>query len=63
MGLNTKHFYEFGSFYLEPSEHLLLQSDRPISLTPKAFELLVLLVQNQGRLVTKGPNYAVGLAR
>jgi DNA-binding winged helix-turn-helix (wHTH) protein/TolB-like protein/Tfp pilus assembly protein PilF len=53
MGLNAKHFYEFGPFYLEPTEHLLLQADRPVSLTPKAFELLVFLVQNSGRLVTK----------
>jgi DNA-binding winged helix-turn-helix (wHTH) protein/TolB-like protein/Tfp pilus assembly protein PilF len=53
MGLNAKHFYEFGPFCLEPAERLLLQADRPVPLTPKAFELLVFLVQNSGRLVTK----------
>lgn len=53
MGLNTKCFYEFGPFRLEPAEHLLLRSDQPVSLAPKPFELLVFLVQNQGRLVSK----------
>ena len=53
MGLNTKCFYEFGPFRLEPGEHLLLRSDHPVSLAPKPFDLLVFLVQNQGRLVSK----------
>lgn len=53
MGLKTRHIYEFGPFRLEPAEHLLLREDRPVAIAPKAFELLVFLVQNQGRLVTK----------
>jgi DNA-binding winged helix-turn-helix (wHTH) protein/TolB-like protein/Tfp pilus assembly protein PilF len=53
MELNTKNFYQFGPFHLEPEEHLLRHTDRPIPLTPKAFDLLVFLVQNQGRLMTK----------
>ena len=53
MGLKTRHVYEFGPFRLEPAEHSLLREERPISIAPKAFELLVFLVQNQGRLVTK----------
>jgi DNA-binding winged helix-turn-helix (wHTH) protein/TolB-like protein/Tfp pilus assembly protein PilF len=53
MGLSTRHFYEFGSFRLEAAEHLLLRENQPVSLTPKAFELLVFLLQNPGRLVTK----------
>lgn len=53
MELNTKHFYEFGTFRLEPAEHLLLRHEKPVSLAPKAFELLVFLAQNPGRLVTK----------
>jgi DNA-binding winged helix-turn-helix (wHTH) protein/TolB-like protein/Flp pilus assembly protein TadD len=31
----------------------LLRSDHPVSLAPKPFDLLVFLVQNQGRLVSK----------
>lgn len=53
MGLCTRHFYEFGPFRLEPAEHLLLRESQPVSLAPKAFELLVFLLQNPGRLITK----------
>lgn len=53
MRLNTKSFYEFGPFRLEPDEYLLLRDDKPLALAPKAFELLIFLVQNPGRLLTK----------
>jgi DNA-binding winged helix-turn-helix (wHTH) protein/TolB-like protein/Tfp pilus assembly protein PilF len=53
MRLNTKSFYEFGPFRLDPEEHLLLRGDEPLPLAPKAFELLIFLVQNPGRLLTK----------
>ncbi len=53
MGLNTKSFYEFGPFRLEPDEHLLLRGDKSFPLSPKAFELLIFLVQNPGRLLTR----------
>ena len=45
--------YEFDDFQLDPSERLLTRSGRPISLTPKAFDLLVYLVEHHGRLVEK----------
>jgi len=53
MTLKTRGFYEFGPFRLEPEEHLLLRENVPISLSPKTFDLLVFLVKNYGRLVTK----------
>jgi DNA-binding winged helix-turn-helix (wHTH) protein/TolB-like protein/cytochrome c-type biogenesis protein CcmH/NrfG len=53
MGLKTRHVYEFGPFRLEPAEHSLLRLERSVAIAPKAFELLVFLVQNQGRLVSK----------
>ncbi len=53
MQLKTGSFYECGPLRLEPSEHRLTREGRPVSLTPKTFELLVFLVRNQGRLVTK----------
>ncbi|HYK34470.1 winged helix-turn-helix domain-containing protein [Alloacidobacterium sp.] len=53
MELKTGSFYECGPFRLEPAEQRLTREGNPVSLTPKAFELLVFLVQNQGRLVTK----------
>ena len=45
--------YEFGAFRLDPDEQLLLRSGQPVPLTPKAFDLLVYLVQRQGKLVQK----------
>jgi DNA-binding winged helix-turn-helix (wHTH) protein/TolB-like protein/Tfp pilus assembly protein PilF len=45
--------YEFGPFTLQPSEHRLLRDGRPVTLSPKAFDILLLLVQNAGGLVSK----------
>ena len=53
MELKTGSFYECGPFRLEPAEHRLTRERSPVSLAPKAFELLVFLLQNLGRLVTK----------
>ncbi len=44
---------EFGPFRLDRAERLLLRGDRPVALTPKAFDLLVYLVDRPGRLVDK----------
>lgn len=53
MHTTVKHSYEFGPFQLDPKERLLLQDGRPISLTPKAFDLLVVLVESSGHLVER----------
>jgi len=53
MSLQTQPFYEFGPFRLEPSERLLLRSGEHVSLPPKTFETLVLLVQNSGHVLSK----------
>ena len=45
--------HEFGRFRLDAAERLLVRSGQPVSLTPKAFDLLVYLVERHGRLVTK----------
>jgi Tol biopolymer transport system component/DNA-binding winged helix-turn-helix (wHTH) protein len=45
--------YEFGPFRLDPAERLLLRAQQPVPLKPKAFDLLVLLVERPGRLLTK----------
>jgi TolB-like protein/DNA-binding winged helix-turn-helix (wHTH) protein/Tfp pilus assembly protein PilF len=45
--------YEFGSFCLDPAEHTLLRDGQPIQLRPKVYDLLVVLVENRGRLVDK----------
>jgi len=48
-----KHLYEFGSFRLDAGERQLLRDGQAISLTPKAFDLLLTLVEHHGRLLEK----------
>ena len=45
--------YCFGQFVLDPGRRTLSRADSPVSLTPKAFDVLLFLVQNPNRLVTK----------
>lgn len=45
--------YYFGSFCLNQTEKQLLRHGEPVRLAPKAFDLLLVLIQNQGNLVTK----------
>jgi len=47
------NFYRFGQFVLDPAKRTVSRADSPISLTPKAFDVLLFLVQNPKRLVTK----------
>ena len=49
----TKRFYEFGVFRIDTNKRLLLKGDEPVPLTPKAFDTLLLLVENGSRLVSK----------
>jgi DNA-binding winged helix-turn-helix (wHTH) protein/TolB-like protein len=53
MSLAARVLYEFGPFRLDPAEHLLLGDGKPVALTPKAFDILCMLAQNSGRLLTK----------
>src|SRR5258708_23806397 len=48
-----KHLYEFGPFRLDPTERLLLRNNQTVPLAPKAFDTLLLLVENSGHLLTK----------
>jgi DNA-binding winged helix-turn-helix (wHTH) protein/Tol biopolymer transport system component len=43
----------FGPFLLNPAERLLLKEGRVVPLTPKAFDLLTLLVASSGHLLSK----------
>lgn len=45
--------YAFGPFLLDIADRSLKREGRPISLTPKQFDLLVALVEHAGRLVEK----------
>ncbi|HET8677325.1 MAG TPA: winged helix-turn-helix domain-containing protein [Blastocatellia bacterium] len=47
------HLYEFGPFRLDVKERLLLKDGEPVSLTPRTFDVLAVLVREHGKLVTK----------
>ena len=49
----ANHIYRFGSFTLNKAEQQLLRNGEPVRLAPKAFEVLLVLIQNRGCLVTK----------
>jgi len=43
----------FGSFRLLPSQHLLLEGEKPVTLGSRAMDILLALVERPGELVTK----------
>src|SRR5579864_8078702 len=47
------HLYRFGQFALDPRRRTLSRADSTVSLTPRAFDVLLFLAQNPNRLVTK----------
>lgn len=52
--VESKEFiYEFENFVLDPNERILLADGKPVHLTDKVFDTLLLLIQHNGRLVTK----------
>jgi len=53
MSQQSKHLYEFRPYRLDARERLLQRDGVTISLTPKAFDLLLALVERHGRLVEK----------
>lgn len=53
MRTQLRPIYEFGPFHLNAEERLLLKEGQPVPLTPKAFDTLLLLVENSGRLIDK----------
>jgi len=53
MNHQAQHIYEFSPFRLDAAEHLLLRDGEVVPLTPKAFDLLLALVERHERLVGK----------
>jgi Tol biopolymer transport system component/DNA-binding winged helix-turn-helix (wHTH) protein len=53
MSPQPNHLYEFGPFRLNVAERLLLRDGEVVPLTPKAFDLLLVLVSHHGRLLGK----------
>ncbi|MBI1761708.1 MAG: winged helix-turn-helix domain-containing protein [Acidobacteria bacterium] len=53
MSHSARRLYEFDGFRLDPAERLLVCDGTPVPLAPKAFEVLVMLASQSGRLLTK----------
>ncbi|MCA1625287.1 MAG: winged helix-turn-helix domain-containing protein [Acidobacteria bacterium] len=53
MNTRNEHIYEFGDFCIDAVNHLLLRRGRPVPLKPKAFDTLLILVKNRGRVIEK----------
>jgi Tol biopolymer transport system component/DNA-binding winged helix-turn-helix (wHTH) protein len=53
MSIPLNHLYEFGPYQLDRSQMLLFRHGDPVSLTSKAIEVLLVLVEADGRLVEK----------
>ena len=51
--MKDRKIYDFGSFQLDAEERLLFDGEKTVSLAPKIFDTLLMLVQNGGRLVRK----------
>lgn len=47
------NIYEFGNFRLETANHSLLCDGHPVSLKPKSLDMLRLLIENRGRVMSK----------
>jgi DNA-binding winged helix-turn-helix (wHTH) protein/TolB-like protein/Flp pilus assembly protein TadD len=53
MSQQAQVLYEFGPFRLDPSQELLVEGERKVPLTPKAYQTLLVLVENRGRTLGK----------
>ncbi len=49
----VRQFYEFGPYRIDPHHRRLTRETKPIPLQPKAFDILLVLVQNSERVVPK----------
>ena len=53
MSLSVKRFYEFGPFRIDAEKRVLLRDGVPVSLAPKALDMLLVLVQHRGQALEK----------
>jgi DNA-binding winged helix-turn-helix (wHTH) protein/tetratricopeptide (TPR) repeat protein len=49
----TRELYEFGPFRVDPEKGTVLRAGEPVSLTPKNFQILLVLIRNSKEVVTK----------
>src|SRR5215207_6427514 len=50
---HVRRLYEFAGFRADPLTRRLSSGDETLALTPKAFETLLVLLANRGRVVSK----------
>src|ERR1700751_6056843 len=48
-----QRYFDFGLFRVDAGRRLLLRRGEPVPLTPKAFEILLILIQNWNRVIEK----------
>ena len=51
--MSEQLFYEFGPYCLDVGERVLLCDGKPVQLTPKAFDTLLVLVERSGCVVER----------
>ncbi|MBM3769419.1 MAG: transcriptional regulator, partial [Acidobacteria bacterium] len=53
MSLQSNKIHRFGTFTADPGARTLLTGDAVVALAPKTFDLLCILLESGGRIVTK----------
>ena len=53
MSSEIRRLYEFGSFWLDAAARTLTHDGEPVPLAPKTFDLLALMVESEGQLLSK----------
>ena len=54
MAVHSRLIYEFDEFQLDPEQRKLWRRGQVMPLHGKAFEMLLVLIRNRGRLLTQG---------
>ena len=50
---NQKELYEFGPFRIDPEKETVIRAGEPVSITPKTFQILLVLIRSNKQIVTK----------
>jgi TolB-like protein/DNA-binding winged helix-turn-helix (wHTH) protein len=53
MSVLNHQSYRFGEFTVDTEQKVLFRDDKPLPLTPKLFDTLLILIENSGRIVKK----------
>src|SRR5215831_2988851 len=53
MALVLEHLFRFREFTIDSDQRVLLRNGKPLPVTPKVFDTLLMLVENHGRIVMK----------